>query len=234
MLQFLFSSEGRKTRLPRKHVAGQRTEASSFQNSWWMLSVTFKRWRAQQKVVSESKHERPTSSLHSRPPVSLCSRISWYLCVWFPTGSSFSFEFLCFSGKCESLASTNFCGNEIYSLITACVKCVSPFDAKTPTHSCICWALLRHHSCRQCVDGAVPEGSRLPQQSFVPPRQLCSLLAHGARAKAALWDSQRFSSGFCQHGRVRSLFISGHCELSCVKVLLQMRQLWFSCRTSLC
>lgn len=119
-------------------------------------------------------------------------------------------------------------------LITPCVKCVPPFDAKTPTHSCICWALLRHHSCWRHVDSAVPEGSQLPQQSFVPPRQLCSFLAHAARAKAALWVSCRFSSGFCQQSRVRSLFTPEHHELSCVKVLLQMRQLWFACRTNLC
>lgn len=87
---------------------------------------------------------------------------------------------------------------------------------------------------RPRVHGAVPEGSRLPQQSFVPAWQLCSLLPRAACAKAALWDSCRFSSGFWQHSGVRSLFISEHWELSRVRVLLQMRQLWFSCRTNLC
>lgn len=172
---------------------------------------------------------------HSTPSLQWASAQGFPgISVFNSPGSSFPFEFLCFSGKCESLASTNFCGNEFYSLITPCVKCVPPFDAKTPTHSCICWALLRHHSRRRRMDGAVPEGSRLPQQSFVPPRQLCSFLAHAARAKAALWVSCRFSSGFCQQSGVRSLFISEHHELSCVKVLLQMRQLWFACGTNPC
>lgn len=88
-----------------------------------------------------------------------------------------------------------------------------------------CWAI---------IPAAVPEGSRLPQQSFVPPRQLRSLWPHAARAKAALWDSWRFSPGFCQHSKVRSLFISERRELSHVRVLLQIRQLWFSCRAKRC
>lgn len=176
-----------------------------------------------------------------------------------PLGGSFPYWFLL--DKCKYPAPTKSSEDETYILITPCGKCASPFDAATPTHSCIRWALPRHRSHRQ-------SGQSHTRHRWSRSRGMA------APTKAVLWASCRFSTAgagrFCLWGTwilgdadVRNgkaeLYVTpkicvifpdimehrtiitspGKIHLLCVKILLQMRQCDFPvenmfCKTNLC
>lgn len=98
------------------------------------------------------------------------------LCL-IPLSGSFSCEFLCFADKHKSPSPTKSRGNEIYTLITPCVECASPFDAETPTRSCVHWVLLSHRSRRQPGQSGTAHGRSGSRGVTAPAAKLCASTA---------------------------------------------------------
>lgn len=184
MLWFLFSPEGRKTRLegsvwqsrgPKPALSRAHDGCCQYGIVILLLTVANSRCPAKSGKNKQTWQQCFAVPLPaSGEPLLKDFLVSLRL---IPLGGSFSGEFLCFSNICKNPAPTKSRGNEIYGLITPCVKRASPFDAETPTHSCILWALLRHHSCRQPGRSGMGHGRSGPRGVMAPTAKLCATAA---------------------------------------------------------